>query len=229
MSTIAVDVDSTLYDFEGPAREAAFKLWQQTGDDIYKVGAYASWGSEWRAPADIMGLDRWLKCIELVHDSDVILSRIPFDGAVEVCQALMRAGHSLIYISNRATEAADATREWLESCGFFDTRDYIGEGNGPNLDGEAEVICLMGDKAPHMRECRYLIDDRLKTCVEFVYDMEWRTYEVDDPRKAFVKAYPYNQAGTDIPGLLVAPTWAGINHFMIKEGLLEEAAFEALV
>ncbi len=228
MSMIAVDIDSTLYDFETPAREAMFKLYQDTNDPSFKEGAYHPW-TEWRSPADVLGGEKWLQAIALVHDSEVILNRIPFDGAVETCQALMRAGHELLYISNRATESAEATEEWLESCGFFDLHDYVGQGNDPQRDGNYSVICLMGDKAPHLRDCQYLIDDRLKTCVQFVYDYEWKDASpLRAERLAFVKAYPYNQAGTDIPGLLVAPTWAGINHFMVKKGLLEEAAYEAL-
>lgn len=266
MANIAIDIDSTLYDFETPAREACFKLWRDTGDETYKVGAYASWGSEWRAPADILGLDRWLKAISVVHDSEIIKSQVPFDGAVETCKMLMERGHTLIYITNRATETEEATREWLESYGFLPTGDH-----------DHTLVVTTEDKRPHVSECQYIIDDRLKTVVEFVYDHDWHNVvenkvrgEWDEAeyaeelgvlidsyfegvilthenflrlnqirgklttearkrlsRKAFVKAYDYNQGGTDIPGLLIAPTWAGLSHFMVKEGLLDRA-YEAL-
>lgn len=269
MSHIAVDIDSTLYDFETPAREACFRLFAETGDESYKIAAYHPW-TEWRSPADVLGVEKWLKAIAVCHDGDIIRAQIPFDGAVETCQALMDAGHHLLYISNRAVESAEATEDWLFEQGFM------------GHTGMSRVTCLMGDKKPHMAECQYLIDDRLKTCVEFVYDFDWQEQirararwhrdasedprlieEVDrllqifddtgeflskenfvrlreleqevegefiqqNSRKAFVKAYPYNQAGTDIPGLYLAPTWTGINRFLVKEGLLQEPAYRAL-
>lgn len=273
MATIAVDIDSTLYDFETPSREAMLRLYKETGDLAYKEGAYHPW-TEWRSPADVLGVERWLKAIALVHDADVIETMQPFQGAVETCQALMAAGHELLYISNRATEALDATEEWLVVNGFL----------GP----QATVLCLMGDKAPHMVDCQYIIDDRLKTVIEFIHDYDWKSKTIreaarirssgpslDDPlfekwntavsnvldviydkdgngdkdvrnrwldeageiagqaadayldrnkRRAFVKGYAYNQAGTDIPGLYIAPTWAGLNEYLVSKGVLPEPA-----
>jgi hypothetical protein len=90
-----------------------------------------------------------------------------------------------------------------------------------------------GDKTPFMKDCRYLIDDRLKTCVQFVYDFDWQFNfgvrgavkgSANRDRVAFVKAYPYNQNATDVPGLILAPTWAAINVYLVKKGLLPEAA-----
>jgi hypothetical protein len=236
MTRIAVDIDSTLYDFETPAREAMLKLYYETGDDKYKEGAYHPW-TEWRSPADVIGLERWLKAIDLCHDADVIEAQRPFDGAVETCRALVENGHDLLYISNRRSETEDATRSWLDDQGFL-----CGDIPRVREDQFVAVACVMGDKKPYMAECQYLIDDRLKTCVEFVYDYDWReglynsydgpdldgdfnTYVKAGERKAFVKAYPYNQAGTDIPGLYVAMTWAGLNEYLVNKGLLEQAAF----
>lgn len=278
MAKIAVDIDSTLYDFETPAREAMLRLYKETGDRAFKEGAYHPW-TEWRSPADVLtdengSVKRWLDAIGLCHDANVIESMRPFDGSVETCQALIRAGHELLYISNRATEAAEPTEQWLLDNGFLMHGGYI----------EPSVMCLTGDKAPHMAGCQYIIDDRLKTVVEFVYDHEWKAalklaasrvrahgpedgdplysewlealgssldeyYASEKPltqeqltrlndvgeaaskahvekysRKAFVKAYPYNQAATDIPGLYIAQTWAGLNEYLVKEALLPEAA-----
>lgn len=268
-----------IYDFETPAREAMLRLYKETGDRSFKEGAYHPW-TEWRSPADVLtdengSIQRWLDAIALCHDADVIESMKPFDGAVETCQALIAAGHELLYISNRATEAADATERWLDKNGFLDASfDEI----------EPKVLCLMGDKAPHIADCQYIIDDRLKTVVEFVHDYDWKTkvrqganrvrahgpeegepfadeyisilgqtldqyydgtrvltrerldklaeigdkaaeaYIAKNSRKAFVKAYPYNQAATDIPGLYVAQTWAGLNEYLVSKGVLPEAA-----
>lgn len=222
MATIAVDVDSTLYDFETPSRDAMLRLWQQTDDPAYKEGAYHPW-TEWRSPADVLGVEKWLTAIAAVHEDDSILGMQPFPGAVETCQALMRAGHKLIYITNRAASTEHATRTWLTKNGFFDA-----EG-----DGDASLVVTEGDKSPFMKNCQYLIDDRLKTCVEFIHDFDWQFNlgvrghvkgDANRDRIAFVKAYPYNQNATDIPGLILAPTWAAINVYLVKKGLLPEAA-----
>jgi phosphoglycolate phosphatase-like HAD superfamily hydrolase len=216
MATIAVDVDSTLYDFETPSREAMYKMYKETGDDRYMHGAYMPW-TEWRSPTDSLGLEKWLGVIAMVHDSEVIRRMTPFPGAVATCQALMEEGHHLLYISNRATEAQEATYDWLLDCGFLRADD----------DPAVDVLCTNENKAPYMAECQYLIDDRPKTVIEFVYshDWAWRQNGVAEfQRKAFVKGYPYNQALTDIPNVYVAMDWYGINEYLVRKGVLSEAA-----
>lgn len=225
MAKIAVDIDSTLYDFEQPAREAFLKLADKYNDETIRQGAYHPW-TEWRSPTDVCGLDIWLEAIALCHDADAITQQVPFVGAVETCQALADEGHSLLYISNRATESEDATYEWLKYHNFI-APDY------------GDLVVTTGDKKPFMKDCQYLIDDRLKTCVEFVYDFEWQVglanswdgpdldgdyeeYKDGLRRRAFVKAYQYNQAGTDIPGLYLAPSWSGLNIYLTKKGVLSE-------
>lgn len=233
MARIAVDIDSTLYDFETPAREAFLTLAEKYNEPSYRQGAYHPW-TEWRSPTDVCGLEIWLEAIALCHEADAILQQVPFAGSVDTCQALQEEGHHLLYISNRATEAQDATEQWLEEWGF--------------LGANTNVLALTGDKKPHMAACQYLIDDRLKTCVEFVYDYEYRrdlqqsmqtkgiwpdedrdTFIEANKRRAFVKAYQYNQAATDVPGLYLAPTWSGLNIYLEKHGVLSErAAFPTL-
>lgn len=217
MAKIAVDIDSTLYDFETPAREGFLALAEKYDNkDLFK-GAYEPW-IEWRSPADACGLDMWLEVIALCHSPEVILSRTPFEGAVETCNALEDAGHTLMFISARDGSAEAATEQWLREQGF--------------LKGDAEVLCAH-DKAAHMAECQYLIDDRPKTCIEFVYDAAWKARrgwdELGGDRKAFVLEYPYNQNLSDVPGLWLAPTWAGINYYLVnKAGLLDAPAYRAL-
>ena len=213
MARIACDIDSTLYDFETPARDAFLRLADKYNDKSLFRGAYDPW-IEWRSPADSCGLDIWLEAIALVHDSDVILSRTPFDGAVETCQALEAYGHELLFISNRAVEADEPTRQWLEEWGF--------------LKENAQVVCTDQDKKSFLAECQYLIDDRPKTSIEFVYDWDWRLSNPDDPRKAFVKEYSYNQNLSDIPNLYLAHTWSGLNFYMVRKGVLPEPAYKAL-
>lgn len=68
-----------------------------------------------------------------------------------------------------------------------------------------------------------MIDDRVKTVVEFVYDHDWhdrsRGYP-DSARKAFVRVAGYNSGLTDVPGLYLAHTWKGLRRYMAKVGLL---------
>jgi beta-phosphoglucomutase-like phosphatase (HAD superfamily) len=230
MAIVGVDVDSTLYDFETPSRDACLKLWRasiEAGEEdvSYKEAAYHPW-TEWRSPADVLmdpdGVPRrWLKAIDVVHENDSILSMAPFTGAVETCQALLRAGHELIYITNRAAHTEEATRSWLVSNGFMDVF-------GAPDHGPATLVVTEGDKRPFLKNAQYLIDDRLKTCVQFVYDFDWKHRDLLEERPereriAFVKAYPYNQNATDIPGLILAPTWGAIEHYLVKKGLLPEA------
>lgn len=224
-AVVAVDVDSTLYDFETPSRDACLKLWQETGDAAFKEAAYHPW-TEWRSPADVLmdpdGVPRrWLKAIDVVHEANSILQMEPFSGAVETCQALVAAGHGLIYITNRAAHTEAATYEWLDGNGFLDDTE------------RTSLVVTEGDKRPFIEKAQYIIDDRLKTCVQFVYDYDWQFYmgvrkENGGPgtydRLAFVKAYPYNQNATDVPGLILAPTWSAINVYLVKRGLLPQAA-----
>jgi hypothetical protein len=211
MAIIAVDIDSTLYDFETPSRDACLKLWQKTDDDAYKEAAYHPW-TEWRSPADVLGVEKWLTAIAVVHESDSILRMDPFPGAVETCQSLIAAGHNLIYITNRAAHTEQATYEWLDGNGFLDDTE------------RTSLVVTEGDKRPFIADAQYIIDDRLKTCVQFAYDYDWHAEHPDLTRLAFVKAYPYNQNATDIPNLILAPTWAAINVYLVKKGLLPEVA-----
>lgn len=222
MASIAIDIDSTLYDFATPAREAFLELANRYDDKSLFQGAYHPW-TEWRSPADVCGEDIWMEVIGLCHEADVISEQVPFAGAPETCQALMEEGHHLIYISNRNTESTDATVDWLQDNGFICT-------------GEEEVVCLMDDKKPYLKNCQYLIDDRPKTCVEFVFDFDWRERQIeealgfsdpqevyeDNQRRAFMKSYSYNQNLTDIPHLYLAPTWSGLAWYMTRKGLLSE-------
>lgn len=212
MSTIAVDIDDTLYSFTGLAREIMADLAVERGDKALERGAYASW-DEWRAPVDLLGLDAWLEIIEMSHASDQIVSQPPFQKAAETLWEVAQAGHDLLYISNRAPEAFAPTREWLRRHGFpihyattFRTR----------------LICTAEAKAPYIADCQYIIDDRPKTLFEFLADSKWKAEHPDEPRKAFALMAPYNRGMTDIPNLFIAPqqSWSVLRHYLLREGVL---------
>lgn len=216
--TIAIDIDDTLYDFGAAARDGFLKLYTETGDSQYRKGVYFH-STEWRSPADVCGLKTWLKVIELCHQDDVILAQQPFLGAAETCQQLSEEGWKLLYISSRADGAYDATKNWLLNNDF-----PLSEETGRDL-----LLCVDHDKMPYLHGCQYLIDDRPKTAIEFIYNYDWKnrfgSKNAERQRACFMKAYPYNQNLTDIPNLYLSPSWAGINLYLVKLGILAEPAY----
>lgn len=216
MARIAVDVDSTLYDFETLARDEFLKLAIERDDKELFQGAYHPW-VEWRSPADSCGVPAWLEVIERCHSTTNIKNQQPFEGSVDACWDLVESGHDLIYLSSRDSETFKATREWLKACEF--------------PDSDKLVVCG-SDKSEHLKDCQYLIDDRPKTVVEFVNDFAWRLADVGRirrgesarPRLAFVKAYGYNQNLTDLPSIYLGPTWEAFRYYMTKKGLIPDGA-----
>jgi hypothetical protein len=128
------------------------------------------------------------------------------EGAVETCNALLIEGHNLLYISNRATESEDATRRWLVTNHFFG-------GHIPRVheDQYVTLVVTMGDKRPFIKDCQYLIDDRLKTCVDFVHDPYWQV--------------EHGFRGEEGSLERKAPTWAGLNEYLVTKDVLSQEAF----
>lgn len=233
MAKIAVDIDDTLYSFTDEAREVLSWMVDDPQFAPYKEqlthALYAKW-DQWRTPFELCGFRNedddhpqrslWLQCIEYCHDDEAILRQQPFNGSVEILTELADAGHELLYISNRATETEDATRQWLMINNF----------------PAGELVVTSGNKAPFIRDCQYMIDDRVKNVLEFIYDYEYETrvreevstYEEWEKeqvysalqRKAFVRVADYNGGLTDVPNLYLAHTWKGLRRYMVKKGLL---------
>lgn len=217
MATIAVDIDDTLYSFCDLARKVLTEEAFRTGDERRTVAAYAPW-PEWRSPVDLLGLDEWMRIIGLCHDDEMILAQRPYDGAVEVLWELVDAGHDLLYISNRATETRLATQRWLVEQGFPIDVEWT-------EDECATLVVTAEDKKPYIAHCQYLIDDRPKTQVAFLTDPDWHADNRGTStaqRKVFSLAKEFNRGLTDVPGIYLAPTWIGIRHFLVKEGLIKE-------
>lgn len=211
MCRIAVDIDDTLYSFAYLARKVMTKIGFEERDRQMIAAAYAEW-PEWRSPVDLLGEERWLEVIHMCHDDDLIIAQKPFEGAAETCRALVEAGHELLYISNRAHERTEATHCWLDINGF--TME------------NTEVMCLMGDKTPHIADCQYFIDDRPKNLVNFVYDFQWQnkygSQNEEKARRGFGLMTPFNRSLTDCPRIYLAPTWSGLNYYLATKGLLKE-------
>jgi 5'(3')-deoxyribonucleotidase len=196
---VAIDVDSTLYDFESPMRQAFLDLAFESGDkETYFKGGYQSW-VEWRSPSDVCGPDAFVKALERVHSPDVIMEQPPFPHAYEVVQELA-SEHDVYFISNRSegSEVYDATYEWIET----------------NILGDPELICTTESKRRWLEDTNYLIDDRPKTLIEFIYGY-------GPPRsKAFGLMFEYNRNLTDLDDIYLAPTWHGLEYYLKDKGVL---------
>lgn len=203
MPRVAIDIDDTLYPFCDLARKLIADEGFRTDDKRLIAAAYAPW-PEWRTPLDLLGEDKWVDIIAKCHDNDLIASQRPYEGAVDTLRDLSDHGHELLYISARGRETRWATSDWLEMNGF------------PGGD----LVCTMEDKRPYIADCRYMIDDRPKTLVNFIFDADWNGPQ----RRAFALTKPFNMGLTDVSKIYLAPTWAGLRYYMIGKGLLPEVA-----
>ena len=196
MSKVAVDIDDSLYDFGGLAQEMIVQLAAETNDKRLQKAAYSSW-NEWRTPNDFLE-GEWQTIIDMCHRDHVIRSQMPFKNAVTTLRKIFDMGNDIIYISNRSEDAYDATNEWLQTHGFPQS---------------GSLVCTTEDKASFIYDCQYIIDDRPKTLVEFVYDSNWQE-ETTPARKGFGLFCEYNRALTDVPGIYLAPNWTLLEKYI---------------
>lgn len=199
MSKVAVDIDDSLYDFGSLAQEMIIQLATETNDKRLQKAAYSTW-NEWRTPNDVLE-EEWQTIIDMCHRDHVIRSQMPFKNAVTTLRKIFSAGNDIIYISNRSDSAYDATYEWLQAHGFPQAKS---------------LVCTTGNKAPFIEDCQYIIDDRPKTLVEFVYDYDWQREAWDGHlnRVAFGLFCEYNRALTDVPGIYLAPNWTLLEKYI---------------
>lgn len=202
MSKVAVDIDDSLYSFNQLAQEMMSEVAIERGNKVFQSGAYSTW-NEWRTPNDILE-EEWLGIIELCHQPEIIRAQTPFKNAADTLRRIFNAGNDIIYISNRSESAYDATYEWLQVHGFPQSKS---------------LVCTTGDKRPFIEDCQYIIDDRPKTLVEFVYDYNWQYAQEEfcsetGPRVAFGLFCEYNRALTDVPGIYLAPNWTLLEKYI---------------
>jgi hypothetical protein len=196
MSKVAVDIDDSLYDFGGLAQMMITRLATETDDKRLQKAVYSTW-NEWRTPNDVLE-DEWQTIIDMCHRDHVIRSQMPFKNAVTTLRKIFDMGNDIIYISNRSEDAYDATNEWLRMHGFPQS---------------GSLVCTTEDKASFIYDCQYIIDDRPKTLVEFVYDSNWQE-ETTPARKGFGLFCEYNRALTDVPGIYLAPNWTLLEKYI---------------
>lgn len=212
MGKIAVDVDDTLYPFTELARQVIAGEAYRTGDKLLERAAYAPW-VEWRTPVDLLGTEKWLEIIDLCHSEVMIRTQRPYAWAAEVLTELSHY-HELVYVSTRNTERELITREWLVK-NHFPSGDFV---------------CSGQSKREHVRECRYMIDDRPKNLIDFVYGSGWlEDHTEEEARIGFGLMTEYNRSLTDVPNIYLAPpgNWRLLRHYFLKTGLLERETVNA--
>lgn len=201
MSTIAVDIDQTLYDFDSEVREAFFEMAIERGDKSLLRGAYSGF-NEWRELSDSFDWPIVEEAIDRVHDQQYYQK--PFKNSARILRRLDEH-HKIKYVTSRKEHFYDDTYEWLGIQGYPD----------------GELFCSGHDKGEFLKDCRYLIDDRPRTIFAFLSDYKWtRRYGSLEPRKAFGLWTPYNRNFTDIPNLYLAPTWRGLEFYLERKELL---------
>lgn len=212
MTKIGVDVDDTLYSFASLARGVLASEAAKSGDKTLERAAYAPW-PEWRTPLDLLGLDEWMRIIDICHDEEMIRSQQPYPEAANLLTELVDNNYELVYVSTRNTERYSATKEWLVS----------------NLFPMGDLVCTGQDKAEALRECRYLIDDRPKNLISFVYDFDWKYGHIGTAgeRIGFGLMTEFNRALTDVPNIYLAPpgNWNLMRHYLVKTGVLKEEVY----
>jgi len=201
-----VDLDDTLYAFGDAVREEFFRMSVEKNDKSILKAAYAPF-TEWRSLTDALEGDIIYEAILRVHDKAD--EQTPFKGSANTITELHKSGHEILYITSRLEKYYEATSKWLYFWGFPQSNN---------------LLCVQGSKIPHVRDCKYLIDDRPETVVDFVTDSTWKRWSgITDPdrqRKAFGLWFPYNQALTDIKNVYLAPNWFGIDYYLKRKGLI---------
>lgn len=198
------DIDSTIVDFCPQALRIIVELALERKDDRLLRAAWNCTGwSEFKGPLDMCGDKVWQEVIDKAHSDHEIESRPLIDKDCVSVLNKIASIYTLIFISNRRPDSYKATRRWLENQGF---------------ENWAGLICTTRNKNNHMKNGRYLIDDRPKTMVEFLYDHR-KTDQKE--RKVFSLITDYNRNLTDIPNIFLAPDWSGLDHYFKTEGIYE--------
>lgn len=201
--------DDTLYPFGDAVREEFFRMAVEKDDRSILKGAYAPF-TEWRSLSDSLEGELVYEAILRVHDRT--LHQTPFKNAAVTLWDLKAKGHEILYITSRLDKYHEDTAGWLADHDF-------------PVEPEDELKCIQGSKIPHMRDCKYLIDDRPQTVIDFVTDYVWQNWhgseiQPENERKAFGLWFPYNQALTDIKNVYLAPNWYGIRYYLKRKGLI---------
>jgi len=205
---IACDIDDTLYPFGNAVRDEFFRMAEEYDDKSILKAAYAP-HVEWRSLSDSLpDSDLVYEAILRVHNKTI--EQVPFDYCVKTLWELINSGHEIIYITSRKDKYHEPTEQWLNEWEF---------------PTPSNLICVQDSKIPHIRDCKYLIDDRPQTVLDFVTDYTWKRWTAGHSvegrdRKAFGLWLPYNQALTDVKNVYLAPGWFGINFYLQRKNII---------
>lgn len=201
MATVACDLDQTLYHFHDKVREAFFEIAVERNDKTILRGAYTA-DNEWRNLTDSVGENIAYEAIEKVHSNQ--WHHYPFDDSVETLQKISNK-HEIIYITSRRKIHWEETKRWLANSQF----------------PEGDLICTIENKLRYLKDCQYLIDDRPKTIIEFLYQDSFPEYIDAYKRVAFGLWESYNKNLTDVENVYLAPTWKCLAYYLKKKGVIE--------
>jgi len=181
---IACDIDSTLYPFvEAFIQEAATNFGVVVEEPV----------TEWSQIQDgFENTDDFLECIRLSYAEHRIDMNSPYTGCVEALHNLSLRGYEVVYFTDRPKESTQATLNWLKSYNF------------PNYD----KVYICDDKRIELymhREAIFtIIDDRPRTMI-------WALYKFGMPNIITLR-HSYNWNFIDVPNVIMADTWAGIQN-----------------
>lgn len=127
MARVGIDLDGVCYDFTGVFRDYMVKMlgWLHDTSKIDKWDFYLDWG---------MSRGGFLNyCARSVIEGYLFTKGDPLPGTKEALDALREAGHTIVFITDRASickEAKNATKDWLrkhELCEFDDELHFSGD------------------------------------------------------------------------------------------------------
>lgn len=197
MATIGIDIDETVYSFSDAIRDVFFNLAEERKDKSILRLAYSN-NLEWR---NLVDHDKKIayEAIERVHENTSYY--VPFEGCVKTLNKIYASGHEILYVGSRKQKHHSATEDFLY------THDFPA----------GTLICAdpQKPKNEYLGKCKYLIDDRPKTIVEFLKEDSFY-----GERKAFGLWRSYNQNLTDLDNLYLAPTWYSLEYYLKRKGVL---------
>jgi phosphoglycolate phosphatase-like HAD superfamily hydrolase len=184
MPTLALDLDSTLWDTGAGVREAAFEV---TGERL-------DVGSTWTHVLDACGEEAATEIFDRVFSPEAIRAREPYPGAAEVIRHLRRGLGMEVHVVTRGHDPG-ALRPHLEL--------WLGERFGPEIG----LTVTTGDKLPVLREIGAfgMIDDRPETLERVADAGLWAAARIQPWNRELVAARPDVHGFSDwreVPNLL---------------------------
>lgn len=189
MSIIYCDIDNTIFDFEREARSLLRDLALESDDKRLLRASYTRW-DEWSCLSDLVGSEITKIVVDKIHSDEFIDESVIDYTCIDVLNRIDRREHSLRFITNRDLSCQGATEEMLSNYGIiFDC-----------------LICTKGEKKFFTANGQYLIDDRPKNLIDFVYGQ-------GRDRFGFGLLTDWNRNLTDVDRVYLSPDWRGLGKY----------------